>query len=354
MRAAVAAVLSMVIGLAPSPRPSGGDFAHSAQLSACVATVRPQGEGGEQLASPYPPGTRAVVRLAPGQTNVLWLTAADLDQIEELSFEPNPTFGGPLLINVDTRGVGYDFAWTVPRLPTLTGPDRDLLWHFPDALRLVLSGPLPSGLIFAPRADVVDASASPSPSPPPAAHVVPGTGGGTEPGANAHVVPGPTVPHPAPNAHLVPSRTERQAGAGLAASPAAPPPGAGAAASPTPSRSASPSPSPSPSAAPSPSASPSASPSPSPSPSPSAIPATRRFPYPLDLICDRSPRPVATPTGDDPGTPDPGLAATPSATSEAGRMLALVSQPVTWFGVALLLVGLALLIGVLAARAARR
>ncbi|MBV1849620.1 collagen-binding domain-containing protein [Catellatospora tritici] len=335
MRAAVAAVLSVVIGLAPSPRPSGGDFAHSTKLTGCVATVQPTGPAGEPLSAPYQPGTRAVVRLVGGETNVLWLTAADLNQIEELTFEPNPSFGAPLLVNVDTRGVGFDFAWTVPRLPSLPAPNRDLLWHFPDAIRITLSAPVPNGLLFAPRAEVIDTSASPSPVPPPAAQVVPAPG--SQP--NAHVVPSPSMER-AVNARVVASPTaERAVNVRVVASP-------------TPSSTAGASPSPS--AAPSASPSPSPSPSRSPSPSPSAIPATQRYPYPLDLICDRSPRP--TPPGAAATAPEPGegAAATVSPASGEARMLALASQPVTWFGIALLLVGLALLIGVVAARAVRR
>ncbi|MFF5175762.1 choice-of-anchor A family protein [Micromonospora sp. NPDC000089] len=135
----------------------------SAGLATCDNTVVLRTPNGDVLPRPIPPGSNAVVTLTSGVTNVLNIGAADLNNIDTLTFASQPTATTPLLINVDTSGVGNDFAWNAPNFSGIGGNQaRYILLNFPTATRLTLTtnARTVEGSIYAPNADLVDVSAS--------------------------------------------------------------------------------------------------------------------------------------------------------------------------------------------------
>ena len=121
------------------------------EMAACPATV--------QLTSPDPPfevldpidpGDRGVLTLTPGQTNVLNLSAEDLNDLAEITYATPPTVTTPLLINV----TGTTFNGDIPNQAGIGGSQAPyILWNFPDATEVtVTSGATLEGTLYAPNA----------------------------------------------------------------------------------------------------------------------------------------------------------------------------------------------------------
>ncbi len=107
------------------------------QMAACPDTVTLTDAQGNSTPRPVPPGTSARFELTPGQTNVLELTAAELDNLSELSFLDRPDASTPLLVNV----TGTSFTGDIPNLPGISGPQAPfILWNFPDATTIDVVG----------------------------------------------------------------------------------------------------------------------------------------------------------------------------------------------------------------------
>lgn len=306
--------LAMVLAAAPAragaPAPDPVDLERSMSLAACAPNVELRGPDGQPLPRPLERGVRALLYLRQDQTNVLTLRSGELNRIAELILATPPTESAPLLVNVDTRLVDDRLAWVVPRVTGIGGgPVDSVVWHFPSAVRILVTGPQAPGVIFAPRAEVLVA---PSPSPSPS------------------LSPSPS-PVPSLSPAATPSPTGTRAPAGPVGAPPAEPELLLAAARPVGVR---------------------------------AVPPAVRAPVlPDGLEC--APPPSASPSpsavaGPSP-TPGPGVgepvgtgSAEASAKPVGERLTALASRPVTWFGVAGLLLGLALLIAVIAGSRARR
>ncbi|GAA2190957.1 hypothetical protein GCM10009848_41760 [Micromonospora lupini] len=135
----------------------------TAGLATCDNTVVLRTPNGDVIPRPIPAGSNAVVTLTPGVTNVLNLTAADLANIQTLTFASQPTASTPLLVNVDTTGVGNTFDWTAPNFSGIGGTQaRYVLFNFPTATALTLTtgAATVEGTIYAPNASLTDLSAS--------------------------------------------------------------------------------------------------------------------------------------------------------------------------------------------------
>jgi choice-of-anchor A domain-containing protein/uncharacterized repeat protein (TIGR01451 family) len=135
----------------------------TASLATCDNTVVLRTPNGDVLPRPIPPGSNAVVTLTPGVTNVLNLTATDLANIQILTFANQPTASTPLLVNVDTTGVGNTFDWTAPNFAGIGGQQaRYVLFNFPTATALTLTPQAATveGTIYAPNASLTDLSSS--------------------------------------------------------------------------------------------------------------------------------------------------------------------------------------------------
>lgn len=132
-------------------------------LATCDNTVVLRDPNGNLLPSPIPAGSNAVVTLTPGVTNVLNISATDLSNIAILTFANQPTADTPLLVNVDTTGVGNTFNWTAPNFAGVGGNQaRFILLNFPTATTLTLTpgAATVEGTIYAPNANLLDQSAS--------------------------------------------------------------------------------------------------------------------------------------------------------------------------------------------------
>ncbi len=319
-RAVCAVLLVLAVALVPGPARAGAptpdpvELERSAALAACEPNVDLRDPDSRPLGWPLPRGSRVLVYLRQDRTNVITLRSGDLNRIAELILTSAPIESAPLLVNVDTRLVDDRLTWAVPRVSDLGGgPVDSVVWHFPSVVRLVLTGPQAPGVVFAPHAEVlVVPNPPPSPSPSPSASPAP------SPPPAATPSPGPSRPTVSPSARFglppVAARPAVLRQAGLLLEVAAPAPVTGIPALPDGLDCAPP---------------PSASPSPS----------------PLET------GPVAGPGGPGPvGTGSPAASAKPAGE----RLMALASRPVTWFGIAGMLVGLALLIAVIAGGRARR
>jgi hypothetical protein len=285
---------------APTPDPAERD--RSAALAACPPNVELRAPDGGPLAPPLARGSRVLVYLRQDRTNVLTIRSGDLNRIAELILGTSPIESAPLLVNVDTRLVDDRLTWAVPRVTGLGGgPVDSVVWHFPSAVRLVLTGPPVPGVVFAPYAEVF---APPRPSPSPSLSASPAPSPSLSPAAS------PVVP-------------ARSSGAPSTA-PGLPPVAA----------------------------------------RPAGLRTVLRGAPVLPDGLDCAPPPSASPSASaaaespaaGPGGPVPGGtgSAEPSLKPAGERLMALASRPVTWFGVAGVLVGLALLISVIAGNRARR
>lgn len=142
-----------VAGLFPTYRTISSEMA-----LACPNNVVLRDSAGNPLTKPYAPDTHAFLTLTPGQTNILNITAADLNNLAEITFTNQPSASMPLIVNVDTTGVGGNFAWDSPNLAGVgSGQAPYMLWNFPDATALQhVGGDSLEGTLYAPRADFVD------------------------------------------------------------------------------------------------------------------------------------------------------------------------------------------------------
>jgi choice-of-anchor A domain-containing protein len=102
------------------------------------------------------PGTPVRLPITTGQQNVLSISAESLANISEITFSTSPGPTEPLLINVDTSGVGDEFTWTSPNLAGGSSPSY-ILWNFSTATSLIMpqqGGASIDGTVFAPDAAV--------------------------------------------------------------------------------------------------------------------------------------------------------------------------------------------------------
>ncbi|MEV0457686.1 choice-of-anchor A family protein [Catellatospora methionotrophica] len=140
------------------------DFRSSAtDLATCDNTVTLTDAQGVPLPANLPPGTNAFITLAPNVTNVLNISAANLANITTLTYQNQPTATSPLLINVNTGGVGNVFNWTVPTQAGVSGGNAPfILWNFPTVTTLTLAqnGATLEGTLYAPNAGLTDLSSS--------------------------------------------------------------------------------------------------------------------------------------------------------------------------------------------------
>ncbi len=306
--------LALVLAVAPAragaPAPDPLDLERSTALAACAPNVDLRDPDGLPLPRPLARGARVLLYLRQDQTNVLTIRSGELNRIAELILTTPPTESAPLLVNVDTRLVDDRLAWAVPRVTDIGGgPVDSVVWHFPSAIRILLTGPPAPGVIFAPRAEMLVA-----PSPPPSPSPTPSPSAG--PSLSPAATPSPTGP---------------RASAGPAGAPLVAPGPLPVAARPV---------------------------------GVPAVYAVREAPVLPDGL-DCAPPPSASPSPSAPaepslapgaGVPEPGATGSAAASAKpvAERLMALASRPVTWFGVAGMLVGLALLIAVIAGSRARR
>lgn len=130
----------------------------SASLASCPTTVTLRDDAGKPLARPIPDGTNARITLAEGRTNVLDISASELDSLAGLDFVNPPTRDSPLLINVDTADVEGDFSWHSPSFAGVGGDQaRYVMINFPGAVNLAHEGGGDiEGTVFAPSATFTD------------------------------------------------------------------------------------------------------------------------------------------------------------------------------------------------------
>ena len=131
----------------------------SAGLATCTSTIALDAANGTPLPLPLSSGTNAYLTLTPGTQNVLDVSAANLAKISLLQFQNAPSATMPLVINVDTSGVGNTFTWSTPNINGLTASSAApyLLWNFSNATQLTISGSATvPGTIYAPGTAVND------------------------------------------------------------------------------------------------------------------------------------------------------------------------------------------------------
>ncbi|WP_345800626.1 collagen-binding domain-containing protein [Microbacterium sp. AZCO] len=125
----------------------------STTLGTCTQTVELQNrDDGTPLPRPILPGANARITLTTGQTNVLNLTTAELENLESVTFTTPPDANTPLLVNI----TGSGFVGTLPQSAGIGEPDaRSILYNFVDATSVVVNGgDSLNGTIYAPRATV--------------------------------------------------------------------------------------------------------------------------------------------------------------------------------------------------------
>ncbi|MFD0594513.1 hypothetical protein ACFQZ4_20475 [Catellatospora coxensis] len=144
-RAVLALLVTLPLALtagAAAPVPDPAELERSAALAVCMPNVDLRDPGGGPLVPPLARGSRVLVYLRQDRTNVLTMRSGDLNRIAELILATSPIESAPLLVNVDTRLVDDRVIWAVPRVTALGGgPVDSVVWHFPTAARLVLTGP---------------------------------------------------------------------------------------------------------------------------------------------------------------------------------------------------------------------
>ena len=132
--------------------------AESADLASCSNSLVLTNASGTPLTFPLSPGTNAYITLTAGTQNILNISAANLANISILAFRNTPTATMPLIINVNTSGVGGSFSWTPPNINGFGGSGaNNLMWNFSGATQLTVGGSqtIP-GTIYAPGAAVTD------------------------------------------------------------------------------------------------------------------------------------------------------------------------------------------------------
>jgi choice-of-anchor A domain-containing protein/uncharacterized repeat protein (TIGR01451 family) len=148
----------------PAPQPGLVDFAaafdafrdRSAAMARCSSTLTLTDADGTALPASVPPGTAAFLRTVPDTVNVLDVPATELAHLSSVTFQHDPDSSGPLVVNVDTTGVGDDFEWTAPRLVGATDADaRYILYNFATANRVTVDGSSTvQGTLYAPMASL--------------------------------------------------------------------------------------------------------------------------------------------------------------------------------------------------------
>ncbi|MDX6743893.1 collagen-binding domain-containing protein [Actinocorallia sp. A-T 12471] len=153
--------------------PTGLDFAAlfdqfrstSDELAECENNVILRDGNGTPLPDQdsVPAGSDIRIELTPGVTNVLNITAENLANIADLTYDPLPSADTPLLVNVDTGGVGDEFTWPVATddLSGLQAPY--ILWNLPTATLITMpegGGDSLEGTLYAPNAHLVDLNSS--------------------------------------------------------------------------------------------------------------------------------------------------------------------------------------------------
>ena len=131
----------------------------SAGLAACTSTIALDAANGTPLTLPLSSGTNAYLTLTPGAQNVLDISAANLANLSILTFRDAPSLVTPLVINVDTSGVGNTFTWTLPNINGLQTSSAApyILWNFSNATQLTISGSQTvPGTVYAPGTAVND------------------------------------------------------------------------------------------------------------------------------------------------------------------------------------------------------
>ncbi|WP_203910421.1 choice-of-anchor A family protein [Rhizocola hellebori] len=135
----------------------------SVSLAGCTNNVILTNAQGEALPPTLPPNTNAFINLTPNVTNVLNITAANLNNIDILTFQPTqPSANTPMLINVNT-GPGNVFNWKVPNQAGTSGVHAPFMfWNFPTATAItqVANSATLEGTLYAPNASLTDVSAA--------------------------------------------------------------------------------------------------------------------------------------------------------------------------------------------------
>ncbi len=122
------------------------------QLASCAETVTLTTANGDPL-GPIGPGDQGYLTLEPGVTNVLELTADELDDLASLTFRSQPSASAPLLVNV----TGTSFDGNFPNLAGIGGAQAPyILWNFANAtsINVTEGGATVEGTLYAPNADL--------------------------------------------------------------------------------------------------------------------------------------------------------------------------------------------------------
>lgn len=132
----------------------------AAEMDTCAANVVLTDANGTPLdpQTGLPPGTNAHVRLTPGTTNVLHITGQDLNNLDNLTFDNQPTADTPFLVVVDTTASGGVYTWDSVTTAGIAGAQAPyILWDFPDATTIEqATGDSIEGTFYAPNADFID------------------------------------------------------------------------------------------------------------------------------------------------------------------------------------------------------
>ncbi|ROO86498.1 putative repeat protein (TIGR01451 family)/choice-of-anchor A domain-containing protein [Actinocorallia herbida] len=143
-----------------------GEFrARSAELAECENTVILRDTAGDPLPDQdtVPTQSNLRIELTEGVTNVLNITAENLANIASITYSPVPSADTPLLVNVDTTGVGDTFTWPV-NTDNIAGPQAPyILWNFPTATSITMpesGADSLEGTLYAPNAHLTDLDSS--------------------------------------------------------------------------------------------------------------------------------------------------------------------------------------------------
>ncbi|QNE36932.1 collagen-binding domain-containing protein [Leifsonia shinshuensis] len=120
-------------------------------LAGCDENVLLTDANGAPITRPITSPTSVYLTLTPGVTNVLNLTAAELGQINEITYRTAPTASTPLLINVSG-----DYSGTFPNQAGVSGGQAPyILWNFASASTVTVNGGAAmEGTLYAPNAAV--------------------------------------------------------------------------------------------------------------------------------------------------------------------------------------------------------
>ena len=130
----------------------------SADMASCANSLVLTNSNRTALSFPLSANTNAYVTLTPGTQNVLNISAANLANINTLTFNNSPTSTMPLIINVNTSGVSNNFSWTPGNFNGVQNSGVPyMLWNFSTATQVTIGGSSTvPGTIYAPGATVND------------------------------------------------------------------------------------------------------------------------------------------------------------------------------------------------------